>query len=174
MEVARWRVPGRQRERQLRKQVPRWRKLQRSLERQQEQLWWLMVEARARLVVQQPRQRSMLVDLLHRRLEQLVRQRQMPMRGTLGSMRVAEMVVWRVLGLHMWDLWERMRVQWVLRLLRQEEHLHRQLRRRLNMRRRQEQAKQTWRRQQDWLLEVLWLRMEGLWRMWVVLQARQL
>ena len=60
-----------------------------------------MVEARARLVVQQPRQRSMLVDLLHHRLEQLVRQRRMPMRGTLGSMRVAEMVVWRVLGLHM-------------------------------------------------------------------------
>ena len=116
----------------------------------------------------------MLVDVLHRRLEQLVRQRRMPMRGSVGSMRVAEMVVWRVLGLHMWDLWERMRVQWVLRLLRQEEHLHRQLRRRLNMRRRQEQAKQTWRRQQDWLLEVLWLRMEGLWRMWVVLQARQL
>ena len=174
MEVALWRVLGRQRERRLRRQVHRWRKLQRSLERQQEQLWWLMVEARARLVVQQPRQRSMLVDLLHRRLEQLVRQRRMPMRGTLGSMRVAEMVVWRVLGLHMWDLWERMRVQWVLRLLRQEEHLHRQLRRRLNMRRRQVQAKQTWRRQQDWLLEVLWLRMEGLWRMWVVLQARQL
>ena len=101
MEVALWRVPGRQRERRLRKQAPRWRKLQRSLERQQEQLWWLMVEARARLVVQQPRQRSMLVDLLHHRLEQLVRQRRMPMRGTLGSMRVAEMVVWRVLGLHM-------------------------------------------------------------------------
>ena len=116
----------------------------------------------------------MLVDLLHHRLEQLVRQRQMPMRSTLGSMRVAEMVVWRVLGLHMWDLWERMRVQWVLRLLRQEEHLHRQLRRRLNMPRRQEQVKQTWRRQQDWLLEVLWLRMEAPWRMWVVLQARQL
>ena len=132
MEVARWRVPGRQRERRLRKQAPRWRKLQRSLERQQEQLWWLMVEARTRLVVQQPRQRSMLVDLLHRRLEEVVRQRRMPMRGTLGSMRVAEMVVWRVLGLHMWDLWERMRVQWVLRLLRQEEHLHRQLRRQLH------------------------------------------
>ena len=82
----------------------RWRKLQRSLERQQEQLWWLMVEARARLAVQQPRQRSMLVDLLHHRLEQLVRQRRMPMRGTLGSMRVAEMVVWRVLGLHMLSL----------------------------------------------------------------------
>ena len=64
MKVALWRVPGRQRERRLRKQAPRWRKLQRSLERQQEQLWWLMVEARARLVVQQPRQRSMVVDLL--------------------------------------------------------------------------------------------------------------
>ena len=174
MEVALWRVLGRQRERRLRRQVLRWRKLQRSLERQQEQLWWLMVEARARLVVQQPRQRSMLVDLLHHRLEQLVRQRRMPMRGTLGSMRVAEMVVWRVLGLHMWDLWERMRVQWVLPLLQQEEHLHRQLRRRPNMRRRQEQVKQTWRRQQDWLLEVRWLRMEAPWRMWVVLQARQL
>ena len=133
-----------------------------------------MVEARARLVVQQPRQRSMLVALLQRRREQLVQQRRMPMRGTLGSMRVAVMVVWRVLGLHMWDLWERMRVQWVLRLLRQEEHLHRQLRRRLNMPRRQEQVKQMWRRQQDWLLEVLWLRMEAPWRMWVVLQARQL
>ena len=49
-----------------------------------------------------------------------------------------------------------------------------QLRRRLNMPRRQEQVKQTWRRQQDWLREVLWLRMEAPWRMWVVLQARQL
>ena len=161
-------------DRLLRRQVHRRTRQLRSLGRLQELLWWCMVGVRARLVVQQPRQRSMLVDLLHRRLEQLVRQRRMPMRGTLGSMRVAEMVVWRVLGLHMWDLWERMRVQWVLRLLRQEEHLHKQLRRRLNMPRRQEQVKQTWRRQQDWLLEVLWLRMEALWRMWVVLQARQL
>ena len=98
----------------------------------------------------------------------------MPTRGTVGSMRVVEMVVWRVVGLRMWDLWERMRVQWVLPLLQQEEHLHRQLRRQPNMRRRQEQVKQTWRRQRGWLLEVLWLRMEALWRMWVVLQARQL
>ena len=165
--------PGSQLERQLRKRVLRWRQLLRSLERQQERLWWLVVEARARLEVQQPKQRRMLEDLLHHRLEQPVRQRQMPMRGTVASTRVAETVL-RVLGLHMWDLWERMRVQWVLRLLRQEEHLHRQLRRRLNMPRRQEQVKQTWRRQQDWLLEVLWLRMEALWRMWVVLQARQL
>ena len=94
------------------------------------------------------------------------------MRGTVASMRVAEMVLW-VLGLHTWDLWERMRVRWVLRLLQQEERLVRQLRKQLIEPRRQEQAKQTWRRQQDWLLVALWLRMEALWRMWVVLQARQ-
>jgi hypothetical protein len=121
-------------------------------------------------VVQQPKQRSMQVDLLHHRLGLPVWQSRMPMRGMLGSMRVVEMV----LGLRMWDLWERMPVQWVLRLLQQEEHLHRQLRRQLNMPRRQEQAKRTWRRQQDWLREVLWLRMEALWRMWVELRARQL
>ena len=172
MEVARWVEPGRQLERQLRKRVLRWRKLLRSLERQQERLWWLVVEARARLEVQQPKQRRMLEDLLHHRLEQPVRQRQMPMRGTVASTRVAEMVL-RVLGLHTWDLWERMRVRWVLRLLQQEERLVRQLRKQLIEPRRQEQAKQTWRRQQDWLLVALWLRMEALWRMWVVLQARQ-
>ena len=51
MEVSRWRKLGRQVERQLRKRVLRWRKVLRSLERQQDRLWWLVVEARARLEV---------------------------------------------------------------------------------------------------------------------------
>ena len=160
-------------DRLLRRQVHRRTRQLRSLGRLQELLWWCMVGVRARLVVLLRMQRRLLVDRLLHRLVRLLRLRSMAMRGTRASMRHLGMVLW-VLGLLMVGGWARMRVLWVRRLLRQEEHLHRQLRRRLNMPRRQEQVKQTWRRQQDWLLEVLWLRMEAPWRMWVVLQARQL
>ena len=48
------------------------------------------------------------------------------MRGTRASTRLLRMVLW-VLGLCMVGRWARMRLVWVRRLLRQEEHLVRQL-----------------------------------------------
>ncbi len=113
-------------DRLLRRQVHRRTRQLRSLGRLQELLWWCMVGVRARLVVLLRMQRRLLVDRLLHRLVRLLRLRSMAMRGTRASMRHLGMVLW-VLGLLTVGRWARMRVLWVRRLLRQEEHLVRQL-----------------------------------------------
>ena len=153
-------------DRLLRRQVHRRTRQLRSLGRLQELLWWCMVGVRARLVVLLRMQRRLLVDRLLHRLVRLLRLRSMAMRGTRASMRHLGMVLW-VLGLLMVGRWARMRVLWVRRLLRQEEHLVRQLWRLLVVLGRQVRVRQMQRRLLGWQLVLWWLRMEAQCRMWL-------
>jgi len=81
-------------------------------------------------------------------------------------MRLLRLVLW-VLGLCMVGRWARMRLLWVRRLLRQEEHLVRQLRRRLVVLGRQVRVRQMQRRLLGWRLVLWWQRMEDLCWMWL-------
>ena len=150
----------------LRRQVHRRTRQLRSLGRLQGLLWWRMVGVRARLVLLLRMQRRLVVDRLLRRLVRLLRLRSMAMRGTRASMRHVRMVLW-VLGLLMEGGWGRMRLLWVRRLLLQEEHLVRQLRRQLVVLGRQVRVRQMQRRLLGWQLVLWWLRMEAQCRMWL-------
>ena len=153
-------------DRLLRRQVHRRTRQLRSLGRLQELLWCGMEGVRARLVLQLWMQRRLLVGRLLRRLVRLLLLRSMAMRGTRASTRLLRMVLW-VLGLCMVGRWARMRLLWVRRLLRQEEHLVRQLRRRLVVLGRQVRVRQMQRRLLGWRQVLWWQRMEDLCRMWL-------
>jgi hypothetical protein len=166
MEVGRWRMLLMLLDRLLRRQAHRRTRQLRSLGRLRGLLWWCMVGVRARLVVLLRMQRRLLVDRLVHRLVRLLQLRSMAMRGTRASTRLLRKVLW-VLGLCMVGEWARMRVLWVRRLLRQEEHLVRELRRQLVVLGRQVRARQMQRRLLGWRLVLWWLRMEALCRMWL-------